>query len=105
MRPARCAALPVFALAPRPLSVHFIVLAQTTWLYRLQTGEHRRTNPTIVSNFEEVVYKNVKLSVWDLGGIAPRPYAGRVAHVSSPCNAWRCSTTNPSVDSLPMLLP
>ena len=42
---------------------------QTTWLYRLQTGEHRRTNPTIVSNFEEIVYKNVKLSVWDLGGI------------------------------------
>jgi small GTP-binding protein len=43
---------------------------QTTWLYRLQTGEHRHTNPTIVSNFEEIVYKNVKLSVWDLGGQA-----------------------------------
>ena len=43
---------------------------QTTWLYRLQTGEHRRTNPTIVSNYEEIIYKNVKLFVWDLGGMS-----------------------------------
>ncbi|KAJ1488327.1 ADP-ribosylation factor family-domain-containing protein, partial [Baffinella frigidus] len=43
---------------------------KTTWLYRLQTGEHVRTNPTIVSNFEEVLYKNIRLSLWDLGGQA-----------------------------------
>jgi len=43
---------------------------KTTWLYRLQTGENVSTNPTIVSNFEEIRYKNVKLSVWDLGGQA-----------------------------------
>ena len=35
-----------------------------------QTGEHVRTNPTIVSNFEEVQYKNTRLSLWDLGGQA-----------------------------------
>jgi hypothetical protein len=55
-------------------SVHFMLTGstrhtQTTWLYRLQTGESRRTTPTIVSNFEEVVYKHAKLAVWDLGGI------------------------------------
>eukprot|EP00298_Acanthocystis_sp_HF-20_P010179 c18723_g2_i1.p1 GENE.c18723_g2_i1~~c18723_g2_i1.p1 ORF type:complete len:185 (+),score=66.03 c18723_g2_i1:29-583(+) len=41
---------------------------KTTTLYKLAVGEVVETQPTIASNVEEIVHKNVKLQVWDLGG-------------------------------------
>jgi ADP-ribosylation factor-like protein 5B len=41
---------------------------KTTILYKLHLGEVVVTQPTIGSNVEEVVYKNTKFQVWDLGG-------------------------------------
>lgn len=41
---------------------------KTTILYRLQVGEVVTTIPTIGFNVEQVVYKNIKFQVWDLGG-------------------------------------
>ncbi|KAG1368693.1 ADP-ribosylation factor-like protein 5 [Cocos nucifera] len=41
---------------------------KTTTLYRLHLGEAVTTTPTVGSNVEEVVYKNVRFEVWDLGG-------------------------------------
>eukprot|EP01094_Clydonella_sp_ATCC50884_P013359 TRINITY_DN23635_c0_g1_i1.p1 TRINITY_DN23635_c0_g1~~TRINITY_DN23635_c0_g1_i1.p1 ORF type:complete len:182 (+),score=19.25 TRINITY_DN23635_c0_g1_i1:136-681(+) len=57
---------------------------KTTILYKLQCGEVVTTIPTIGFNMETVTYKNVKLSVWDLGGqTSIRPY-------------WRCYYSNTS---------
>lgn len=51
---------------------------KTTILYRLHLGEVVSTIPTIGFNLETVTYKNIKFSVWDLGGqTSIRPY-------------WRC---------------
>eukprot|EP00455_Lapot_gusevi_P044357 TRINITY_DN5527_c0_g1_i9.p1 TRINITY_DN5527_c0_g1~~TRINITY_DN5527_c0_g1_i9.p1 ORF type:complete len:183 (+),score=2.05 TRINITY_DN5527_c0_g1_i9:82-630(+) len=41
---------------------------KTTCLYQMHLGEVVATKPTIGSNVEEVVFKNVKFHVWDLGG-------------------------------------
>ena len=41
---------------------------KTTILYRLHLGEAIDTNPTVGSNVEEVVHRNVRFQVWDLGG-------------------------------------
>nr|QXF29047.1 Arl5 [Gefionella okellyi] len=41
---------------------------KTTTLYQLHLGEVVATQPTIGSNVEEIVYKNFKFCVWDLGG-------------------------------------
>lgn len=41
---------------------------KTTTLYKLHLGEVVVTQPTIGSNVEEVVYKNIRFEVWDLGG-------------------------------------
>jgi ADP-ribosylation factor-like protein 1 len=41
---------------------------KTTILYRLHCGEVVQTIPTIGFNMETVQYKNIKFSVWDLGG-------------------------------------
>ena len=55
---------------------------KTTILYRLQVGEVVTTIPTIGFNVEQVVYKNLKFQVWDLGGqTSIRPY-------------WRCYYSN-----------
>ncbi|GFX38830.1 ADP-ribosylation factor-like protein 1 [Trichonephila clavipes] len=55
---------------------------KTTILYRLQVGEVVTTIPTIGFNVEQVTYKNLKFSVWDLGGqTSIRPY-------------WRCYFSN-----------
>lgn len=55
---------------------------KTTILYRLQIGEVVTTKPTIGFNVETLVYKNLKLNVWDLGGqTSIRPY-------------WRCYYSN-----------
>jgi len=43
---------------------------KTTILYKLSLGEVVTTQPTIGSNVEEVSYKNVKFTAWDLGGQA-----------------------------------
>ncbi len=41
---------------------------KSTILYRLHLGEVIKTNPTVGSNVEEVVHRNVRFNVWDLGG-------------------------------------
>ena len=41
---------------------------KTTLLYRLKLGEVRQTIPTIGFNVEEVQYKKIKFTVWDIGG-------------------------------------
>lgn len=41
---------------------------KTTILYQLLLGEAVHTRPTIGSNVEEVVWKNLRLVMWDLGG-------------------------------------
>lgn len=41
---------------------------KTTTLFKLHLGEVVNTQPTIGSNVEEVIYKNIHLHIWDLGG-------------------------------------
>eukprot|EP00246_Nothoceros_aenigmaticus_P005350 TRINITY_DN17334_c0_g1_i1.p1 TRINITY_DN17334_c0_g1~~TRINITY_DN17334_c0_g1_i1.p1 ORF type:complete len:185 (-),score=33.48 TRINITY_DN17334_c0_g1_i1:1224-1778(-) len=41
---------------------------KTTTLYKLHLGDVVVTNPTVGSNVEELVYKNIRFEVWDLGG-------------------------------------
>jgi ADP-ribosylation factor 6 len=41
---------------------------KTTILYKLKLGQPVATIPTVGFNVETVRYKNVKLSVWDVGG-------------------------------------
>lgn len=41
---------------------------KTTILFQLHMGELVDTQPTIGSNVEEVVHKNIHFQVWDLGG-------------------------------------
>ncbi|XP_052137266.1 uncharacterized protein LOC127755615 [Oryza glaberrima] len=41
---------------------------KTTTLYKLHLGEAVTAAPTIGSNVEEVVFKNIRFEVWDLGG-------------------------------------
>ncbi|KAK4336942.1 hypothetical protein RND71_043514 [Anisodus tanguticus] len=41
---------------------------KTTILYNLKSGKSMHTNPTVGFNVEIVKYKNVKFSVWDVGG-------------------------------------
>eukprot|EP00457_Paulinella_chromatophora_P014110 gb/GEZN01014490.1/.p1 GENE.gb/GEZN01014490.1/~~gb/GEZN01014490.1/.p1 ORF type:complete len:249 (+),score=51.44 gb/GEZN01014490.1/:143-889(+) len=43
---------------------------KTTTLYSLHLGELIETQPTIGSNVETVVHKNIQFQVWDLGGQA-----------------------------------
>ncbi|KAK9686950.1 ADP-ribosylation factor-like protein 5A [Basidiobolus ranarum] len=41
---------------------------KTTVLYKLLYNEVASTTPTIGSNVEEIVYKNVRFLMWDVGG-------------------------------------
>ena len=41
---------------------------KTTTLYKLQLGESIRTVPTIGFNMEVVNFRNLEMSVWDVGG-------------------------------------
>jgi small GTP-binding protein len=41
---------------------------KTTLLYRLKLGEVQQTAPTIGFNMEEVTYRNISFTVWDVGG-------------------------------------
>ena len=52
----------------RVLMVGLDGAGKTTLLYRLKLGEVRVTIPTIGFNVEEVQYKKIKFTVWDIGG-------------------------------------
>ena len=41
---------------------------KTTILYKLKLGENINTIPTIGFNVEQVAYKNISFTVWDVGG-------------------------------------
>ena len=44
---------------------------KTTILYRLKLAEVVMTVPTVGFNVEVVEYKNIKFTVWDIGGQDP----------------------------------
>eukprot|EP01064_Diplonema_japonicum_P029182 TRINITY_DN4652_c1_g1_i1.p1 TRINITY_DN4652_c1_g1~~TRINITY_DN4652_c1_g1_i1.p1 ORF type:complete len:201 (+),score=36.29 TRINITY_DN4652_c1_g1_i1:47-604(+) len=52
----------------RILMVGLDAAGKTTILYKLKLDEHVTTVPTIGFNVETVEYKNIKFSVWDVGG-------------------------------------
>eukprot|EP00163_Fabomonas_tropica_P010708 TRINITY_DN20959_c0_g1_i1.p1 TRINITY_DN20959_c0_g1~~TRINITY_DN20959_c0_g1_i1.p1 ORF type:complete len:181 (+),score=49.42 TRINITY_DN20959_c0_g1_i1:69-611(+) len=52
----------------RTLMLGLDAAGKTTVLYKLRLGEVVNTIPTIGFNVEEVKYKNLKMSVWDVGG-------------------------------------
>ena len=41
---------------------------KTTILYKLQLGEYTSTVPTVGFNVETVEYKNLNMTIWDVGG-------------------------------------
>ena len=56
---------------PKPLRILMVGLdnaGKTTILYKLKIGEVVTTIPTIGFNVENVEYKNLKFTVWDVGG-------------------------------------
>lgn len=66
---------PIFgALTPALLVEHKIVIVgldnagKTTILYQFLMNEVVHTSPTIGSNVEEVVWRNIHFIMWDLGG-------------------------------------
>ena len=50
------------------LMVGLDAAGKTTILYKLKLGENITAIPTIGFNVEEVTYKNVTFSMWDVGG-------------------------------------
>merc|ERR1712050_471230 len=52
----------------RILMVGLDAAGKTTVLYKLHLGEVMATIPTIGFNVETVEYKNIKFTVWDIGG-------------------------------------
>eukprot|EP00996_Jenningsia_fusiforme_P003100 NODE_3905_length_895_cov_64.041371_g3595_i0.p1 GENE.NODE_3905_length_895_cov_64.041371_g3595_i0~~NODE_3905_length_895_cov_64.041371_g3595_i0.p1 ORF type:complete len:184 (-),score=45.64 NODE_3905_length_895_cov_64.041371_g3595_i0:223-774(-) len=52
----------------RILMVGLDAAGKTTILYKLKMGEVVTTVPTIGFNVETVEYKNIKFTVWDVGG-------------------------------------
>merc|ERR1712118_445106 len=52
----------------RILMVGLDAAGKTTVLYKLKLGEVVTTIPTIGFNVEEVEYKNISFTVWDIGG-------------------------------------
>eukprot|EP01001_Neometanema_parovale_P011704 NODE_7961_length_731_cov_128.509868_g7709_i0.p1 GENE.NODE_7961_length_731_cov_128.509868_g7709_i0~~NODE_7961_length_731_cov_128.509868_g7709_i0.p1 ORF type:complete len:203 (+),score=62.22 NODE_7961_length_731_cov_128.509868_g7709_i0:61-609(+) len=52
----------------RILMVGLDAAGKTTILYKLKMGEVVTTVPTIGFNMETVEYKNIKFTVWDVGG-------------------------------------
>merc|ERR1719169_175712 len=54
--------------AARILMVGLDAAGKTTVLYKLKLGEVVTTIPTIGFNVEEVEYKNISFTVWDIGG-------------------------------------
>ena len=41
---------------------------KTTILYKMRLGENVCTIPTIGFNVEEIVFQNLSMTVWDIGG-------------------------------------
>jgi GTPase SAR1 family protein len=41
---------------------------KSTITYRLKLGEVHNTAPTIGFNVEEVTFKNIHFTIWDIGG-------------------------------------
>jgi len=52
----------------RVLMVGLDAAGKTTILFRMKLGEVVSTTPTIGFNVETVEYKNLKFTVWDIGG-------------------------------------
>merc|ERR1712066_1040500 len=52
----------------RILMVGLDAAGKTTILYRLKLGEVMTTIPTVGFNVEQVEYKNINFTVWDVGG-------------------------------------
>jgi len=52
----------------RILMVGLDAAGKTTILYKMKLGEVVQTTPTIGFNVETVEYRNLKFSVWDVGG-------------------------------------
>ncbi len=52
----------------RMLMLGLDAAGKTTILYKLKLGEVVSSVPTIGFNVENVEYKNVKFTVWDVGG-------------------------------------
>lgn len=52
----------------RVLMVGLDAAGKTTILYKMKLGEVVQTTPTIGFNVETVEYRNLKFSVWDVGG-------------------------------------
>ena len=52
----------------RVLMVGLDNAGKTTILYNLKLGEIRKTVPTIGFNVEQITYKKLNLTVWDIGG-------------------------------------
>merc|ERR1712124_117358 len=52
----------------RILMVGLDAAGKTTILYKLKLGEVVTTIPTIGFNVETVEYKNIRFTVWDVGG-------------------------------------
>ena len=52
----------------RILMVGLDAAGKTTILYKLMLGEVVTAIPTIGFNVETVEYKNIKFTVWDVGG-------------------------------------
>lgn len=52
----------------RLLMVGLDAAGKTTILYKFKLGEVVATIPTIGFNVEQVDYKNIRMSVWDVGG-------------------------------------
>ena len=57
-----------FKTNKRVLMVGLDGAGKTTILYKLKLGEVRETVPTIGFNVEEIKYKKLTLTVWDIGG-------------------------------------
>ena len=52
----------------RILMVGLDAAGKTTILYQLKLGEQLTAIPTIGFNVEEVTYKNITFTMWDVGG-------------------------------------
>uniref|UniRef100_A0A0G4FI63 ADP-ribosylation factor n=1 Tax=Chromera velia CCMP2878 TaxID=1169474 RepID=A0A0G4FI63_9ALVE len=52
----------------RAVMIGLDAAGKTTVLYNLKIGENVNTIPTLGFNVEEVTYRNLNLTVWDIGG-------------------------------------
>ncbi len=60
--------LPLFRKDSRVLMIGLDAAGKTTILYKLKLGDIVSTCPTIGFNVETVQYKNLNMTVWDVGG-------------------------------------